>query len=231
MFRLKCIGQLGLALALLLACGPGRAAADSFTYYLSTPNSALSGNPQGTIFGTVTVNLISSTQANITFSALTNGGTSFLFTDGSSAALNVNATTFGVSNVKGSNSYTNTAVGYTVNNVANQQVDGMGKFNLTLDSGSSTWADTATSISFTLTDTSGTWASALSVLVANGSGHFAASHMGQTTDVNSQSFSQTGYVGDGPGPVTPEPGSFALLGIGVAGLAGYAWRRRKPVSA
>jgi hypothetical protein len=33
-------------------------------------------------------------------------------------------------------------------------------------------------------------------------------------------------------PLTPcEPGSLTLLGIGIAGMAGYAWRRRKQQAA
>jgi hypothetical protein len=36
-----------------------------------------------------------------------------------------------------------------------------------------------------------------------------------------------GVGGDVPMSVTPEPGTLTLLGIGIVGIAGYGWRRRK----
>src|SRR5580765_6234814 len=90
---------IGSALALL--CTP------SFTdtvYDLNLGNSALSGFTGP--FGFVDVKLISSTMSTITFTSNTVGGNIYLFGDGGTAGVNVNATSWTLGSITGSNAGT-----------------------------------------------------------------------------------------------------------------------------
>ncbi len=216
---------LGLAvLALLLTAAAPRASADSFT--LSVPNSAISAYPAGYI--NVTVTLVNSTTATITFTNDPSGIYNYLMGDGSTAAVNVNATTFTVGAVSESNSlgapFTPT---FTSTQTGTQNVDGFGDFNLTINN-TDGFGDSATTVTFTITNTSGTWSSAANVLIANSQGNTAAAHVfvesSTCTDGSGKLVAcATGYAGNGTN--VPEPGTLSIFGTGLLGLAGLIRRR------
>jgi hypothetical protein len=198
------------------ALGAGNVAADSISYSLAFQNGGISGSGP---FGTVQVNLISGTTASIIFDATS----PYVFVDSSAAAVNVNATSFTVTNiafVPSSASCANSCTG-------SGTVDGFGAFNLTINQHGAT-SNPSTEISFDLTNNSGTWASAANVLLANANGSHVAAHM-----VNSAAnTSCTGFVSDhagaGGGSCTtqvPIPAAAWLFGSGLVGLIGIARRR------
>lgn len=216
---------LALAVLALVSASPPRAVADTFTYNLTVPNTALGGYSGP--FGTVTVDRTSTTSANITFAA----ATGFLFTDGGAAGVNVNATSWLLSNLTGT--FLPGFKGTDLSNAGSGNEDGFGNFNQKINEFDSfSWA--LTGISFTLTDTSGTWSSANSVLVANNFGFFVAAHMGacgpppnsQPCSINTPFGANTGFVGNGTGKV-PEPGMLTMLLAGVFPLGGLVRRLRR----
>jgi len=194
---------------------------------LGTGNSAISGYTGP--YGSVAVSLTDSTHATITFTS--NAASGFLFGDGGSVAVNVNASSWTLGTITGSNTGTGFSPGpYSDGGSGNE--DGFGSFNQTINSFDG-FTDTSTTISFTLTNTSGTWADASSVLTANSDGNLVAAHIFVTNTPLDQSNGAlaTGYAtqGDGGGgsELTPEPSSFLLMGIGALGLAGFSWRRMR----
>jgi len=197
------------------------AATVPFTSLLNAGNSAVSGFTGP--YGTVSINLTSSTTATVTFTSNTVAGNTYLFGDGGSVALNVNATTFSTSNIVGTNAGTGFTPGPIVQGAAGQE-DGFGSFNLTLNSFDG-FTHSSDTISFILTNTSGTWASAADVLVNNANGFDAAAHIFVTSAPANASNSAlaTGFVGEGTG-VVPDGGTTVML-LGVAlGALGMARR-------
>ncbi len=199
--------------ALLVLCSSSLAFSDSVTYSISDPNSALSGDVGP--FGTVTIDLTSSTQASITFSSQTNGGYIYLIGAANSFDVNVNSSDFTAStppvftNLSG---FTSSLVNYGSGNVS-----AFGNFNLTgtlFDS----FTHAATSVQFTLTNNSGIWASAQDVLVANSNGYLVAMHAipcpgGALSCTTSSIPGATGFAaGSSPIIPVPEPGTWLLLG-------------------
>jgi hypothetical protein len=213
---------------LAVACWAGTAGATTFgfTSFLNTPNSDLSASGANVgPYAEVGINLIDSTHASVTFLSLTNAGKIYLMGAVSAADLNVNATTFTVGTVTGTNAGTGFSPGpFTTNIAAGQNVDGQGLFNLTIDSFDG-FTHSSDNISFTLTDTSGTWASAANVLAFNAAGNDAAAHILVTTSPANASngASVTGFAGEHPVPIPP---SALLLGSGLLGLVGFGWRKR-----
>jgi len=209
-------------LVLLLTLGATPASADSITFDLSVPNSGIAGYTGPYL--AVTVNLTDSQNATITFTSDISGGHLYEMTDGSSAAVQVNALTWTVGTVTGNN-----GGGYTVENPpGTSQLDGFGRFNTVIDAPNSGPTSRSTTISFTVTNTGGTWSTASDVLGVNGSGYMAAAHVGVCAGTTPcSSFATTGFAANGAPSTVPEPASIALFGSGLVALAGMIRKRRK----
>jgi hypothetical protein len=210
-----------IAAVLMAIAGFGLQQADAFTSQLNVGNTAISGFTGP--YGTVTITLVNSTTATVTFTSNTVAGNIYLFGDGSSVALNVNATTFSVSGISGSNAGTGFTPGpYTLAGAGN--VDGFGSFNLRINSFDG-FTHSSDTITFTLTNTSGTWASAADVLAFNADGFDAAAHIFVTTSPANAANGAivTGFAGEGPGSV-PDGGTTVMLLGAALGALGMARR-------
>jgi hypothetical protein len=211
------------------------ASADSITLQLTTANSAISGFAGP--YANVTVNLTTSTTATITFAGLTaTDGTNnyqYLFGGQGAVALNVNASSFGVGTVTGTNSGTGFTPGALAPTTSGKNPpagseDGFGNFNLSIDSFDG-FGHSSDTVTFVLTDTSGSWANASSVLTANSNGGLAAAHIFVTTSPanagnNGGMAINTGYASTG-GATLPDGGlTISLLGLALGGL-GFIARR------
>jgi len=201
---------------LMLTVGALRVSADETIITLSASDSGLSGFTGP--YATVTIDLTSSTTADVTFTFLTNGGYSYLMGASGAADLNVNG-----NYTLGTVTETNSFSGFTSSFKDNKpgQVDGFGQFNLSLDNNGG-FTDSATQISFELTDTSGTWSSAANVLLPNSSGYDAAIHGFACA---APCTSSEGAAGGGFAS-TPEPVSMLFFGTGLV-VFGCVLRRRK----
>jgi hypothetical protein len=191
------------------------AKADSITFNLTNGNSAISGFPGP--YASVLVNRTSTTTATVTFTSLINSGNIYLFGDGGSVAVNVNATSFTLGPIAGSNGGTGFAPGpYSDGGSGNE--DGFGSFNQTINSFGG-FTHSSDTLSFTLSDTTGTWTSAANVLTANNNGFLAAAHIFVTefpADAANGALA-TGFAANG---TIPEPGIVSLVALGALGLIG-----------
>src|SRR5262245_14304333 len=214
---------LGILVALPLLVGMEYVSAGVISFDLLSPNTAINVYPSP--FANVSINRTDSTHATVTFQSLITGGNQYLMGDGSTVALNVNATGFTVGTVTESNSLGSpfTPTWIATNTAPGQQVDGWGMFNLTVDNFDG-FHDSATNVQFTLTNTSGSWFNALSVLLPNSGGSSAAAHIFVCTAGSCNAALATGYASN-VAPV-PAPAALLLFGSGLIGLAGHLWRRR-----
>jgi PEP-CTERM motif len=195
--------------------------ADSITFDLTVGNPAISGYPGP--YASVLVNRTTPTSATITFTSLLNSGNIYLFGDGSTVAVNVNATSWTLGTVTGSNAGTGFSPG-PFSDGGSQNVDGHGIFNQTIDSFGG-YTHSSDTVSFTLSDTSGTWTSAASVLAANSHGFLAAAHIFVTEFPADAS---NGALATGFAAGVPEPGTVGLVALGLVVLIG-AMRKRRSV--
>src|SRR5262249_24950643 len=140
----------------------------------------------------------------------------YLMGGAQAADLNVNATTFTVSGLAGTNTLSGfSSVNSNLSNGGTNNADGWGSFNLTIDNFDG-FSHSCQSITFTLTDTSGTWGSASDVLTANNLGNLAAAHIfvcaAPVTSCTSGSLNPTtGFATNSP---VPAP----IVGAGLPGL-------------
>jgi hypothetical protein len=219
MHKIKYIAAVLIAIAGL---GLQQAKADSISFNISAGNPAISGYPGP--YASVTVNRTSSTTATITFTSLTAAGKIYLFGDGSSVAVNVNASTFTLGAITGSNSGTGFTPGpYT--NTGSGNVDGWGVLNQTITSFDG-FTHSSSTISFNLTNTSGTWGTAAQVLIANANGVFAAAHIFVTlSPANAKNGAlATGFAANGGGQQVPDGGTTVMLLGAALGALGMARR-------
>lgn len=191
------------------------ASADQITYSLGIAN--FSGYPAP--FGSATVTWNTTTTATIEFDANSTALYQYLFGGTGSVAVNVNATSWSLGTVTGSNPTGFGPTSYSNGGSGNE--DGFGSFNQQIKSGQNAYTDASTKIVFGLTDTSGTWANAASVLSPNGSGYVVAAHIyiaGNPASPTDAAF-LTGFAVDGGSTSVPDGGStVALLGVAMLGI-------------
>lgn len=218
MYRTKFGISAGLSLLVISA-----AQADMISYNLDNGNSQVSGYSEP--YGTVSVDLTDPTHATITFSSDVAGGNIYLFGAASAVDVNVNATSWTIGPITGSNAGTGFSAS-TLTDGGSGNVDGRGNFNQTINS-SGSFTTSSDTVTFTLTDTSGTWASASNVLTPNNNGNYVGAHIIVTSDpanADNQAF-VTGYAGGDTRNSVPDGGSTVIF-LGSA-LAALGWIRRK----
>jgi hypothetical protein len=206
----------GLIVGLLFI--PMLASADMITFDLGLGNSAISGYSGP--YATVDVDRTSGTMATITFTSLTNSGNIYLLGDGGSVAVNVNATSWTLGSISGSNAGTGFTPGPWSDGGSGNE-DGFGVFNQTINSFDG-YTHSSDTISFLLTNIGGTWADAASVLTDNADGYSAAAHIFITSDPANASNGAlaTGFATNGTQTHSvPEPSMLFLFGSGIVGLA------------
>ena len=211
-----------IAAVLIAIAGFGLQQASAFTSDLNAGNSGISGFTGP--YGTVTISLVGQT-ATVTFTSNTVAGNIYLFGGAQAVDLNVNAATFTVGAVTG----TNAGTGFTPGPLTaggSQNVDGLGTFNLSIDSfdGFTHSSDTVT---FTVTNTSLTpWVTANDVIINNSKGFDAAAHIFVTTSPANASNSAlaTGFAGEGPQSHVPDGGTTVMLLGAALGALGMARR-------
>lgn len=205
-----------VAVALLwTALAASQVSADSITFNIGVPNTALTPYPPP--YGSVDVNRTSTTEATITFNALTTGGFTYFFGAAQAIDVNVNAP------LNGFTVGVPTPASLDDAPVAGN-VSAFGTFNVTFDN-SDGFGDRFSTGSFDLTNTSGTWASASDVLLANSDGFRGAAHIFVTAASCGNEACVTGFAGDGGLAPVPEPATLLLLGSSLLGL-GFAGRKK-----
>jgi hypothetical protein len=219
--KLKYIAPVLIAIACF---GLQQVKADMFSFNLNVGNSAISGNPGP--YAHVVVNRTDTTHATITFTSLTNSGKIYLMGDGGTVGVNVNASSWTLGTITGSNAGTGftqsvPAGKHQFSNGGSGNEDGFGSFNQTITSFDG-FTHSSDTVSFSLTNTSATslWTSANKVLTGNALGNLAAAHIFVTTfPANaSNGASVTGFASGNGGSVPDGGATVMLLGAGLSAL-------------
>jgi len=212
---LKRIGL--IVLACVLALGASSVQADT-VYTLGIPNSGGLDCCNGP-YATADVHLTDATHATVTFTSLDNGGYLYLMADGGSAAVNVNASSWAISGIVGTNGLLGFTPGPYTDGGSSAQ-DGFGTFNQNVNDFDG-FTHSATQITFNLQDLSGSWASDAVVLSNNAAGFLASIHgfaCANPCTIAEGAFA-TGYAANGGGSTqAPEPSASMLLGLGLFGV-------------
>ena len=217
--NMKLLNYITLIGAVCAAFALQSAKADVFTSSLNAPNDAIS--PYTGPYGSVTINLVNSTTATVTFTGATVGGNTYLLGGAQGTDLNVNGTATASGFMFSQAGQTG---GFTAPSEVGQgsgQVDGHGNFTLTIDYFDG-FKHAFSSVEFTLNATGGTtWGGASDVLALNADGFDAAAHIFVTSapPVQSNGAIATGFAGERPGTVPDGGTTAALLGLGLSGLA------------
>jgi len=206
---------------LLLA--PVLASADTMTFDIAAGNTALSGYAGPYV--SVEIDRADSTHATITFTSLTNAGNIYLMGDGGSVAVNVNAATWTLASITGTQPTGFTAAVYSDDGSKN--VSDFGVFNQVIKSFDG-YTQSSNSIILSLVNNSGTWDEVAAVLTNNSAGYMAAAHIFVAVDPASSTAGAltTGFAGNGDNPPVPEPASMLLFGTGIIGLTSLGRKKR-----
>jgi hypothetical protein len=215
-----------LLLALSILAGLGQAGT---SWNLSIGNSAISGYTGPYVNVMITLN--DSTDATLVFTSDVTAPNIYLFGGNDAVGINVNATSWTIGSLAGSNSGT----GFTAPTLSapsgSKNMDGFGTFNQII-SESDGYTSSMSTLSFTITNTSGSWTSASNVLTENSNLADAAAHIFVTTSpANASNMAlATGYAGGniagGEITLTPEPLTLFLSGSGLL-LFGLLRRKRR----
>jgi len=212
-----------------VALGATQAWANIDTYTLSQGNAALLAVSPGP-YGEVTVNQLSATKAQFTFTAYAG----FTLVDSKLAAVAVNATDFTIDNitatpVTGGDFGTTTYTG-VVNPSGN--TDGWGYFNAVVNADIGAFSTSIQSIDFTINAVGTSWGSVADVLglsTGGGGGYPLAAHFA-VCDGDACTLANgvvTAEGSDGTGWATvPIPAAAWLFGSALLGMVGVGSRRR-----
>ena len=219
MIKLKYIAAVLIAIAVF-----GLQQANAFTSFINVGNPALINNGNTGPYARVDITLVNSTTATVTFTSLQQSGNIYLMGGVHAVDLNVNAATFSVSNIVGTNSGTGFSPGPYTFTGAGVLGGGFGTMNLTIRSFDG-FSHSANIVTFTLTNLSG-WASANDVLAFNVEGFDAAAHIFPTTFPANASNSalQTGFAGEDTPTGVPDGGTTVMLLGAALGSLGMARR-------
>jgi hypothetical protein len=165
-------------------------------------------------YGTLTINLINSTHASVSFASNTVNGHTYLFGGNNAFALQVNASSFT------GGSFVGGRVGGFTGSLSlggAQNMNGFGLFNFSI-ADTDGFKDAFDHLTFTLTNSSGVWASAANVLSLNAKGYDAAGHVFVSDLVNGKykNLNATGFAAEGPSTTNVPDGGLTVMLLGTA---------------